>query len=94
MNYLKDLFIKSSVYVIELINSIPKDKLQHFFLGFIHLVVFSLFLNDYEAIAATALAAAFKEVIWDDVMQRGHPSRMDFLWGIFPCALYLIIKLI
>ena len=94
MNYLKDLFIKSSVYVIELINSIPKDKLQHFFLGFLHLVVFSLFLSDYEAIAATMLAAAFKEVIWDDVMQRGNPDRMDFLWGIFPCALYLIIKLI
>lgn len=94
MKKIKQIFIKTFVWCLELITSIPKDKLYHFFVGYVHLTLLSLFFSDFEAIAATVLAAAFKEVVWDDIMERGSPNRIDFVWGILPCAFYLIIKLI
>ena len=94
MEKIKQIFIKTFVWFLEAVTSIPKDKLYHFFVGYVHLVILSLFFSDFEAIAATVLLTAFKEVVWDDIMDRGNPDRIDFIWGILPCALYLIIKLI
>ena len=77
--------------MIEKLSNIKHDKLLHFFYGtllsFIGVALFGL-----DGLWLTIIVGAWKEWIYDK--KYGTPDLWDFLWTIFPAALFIILNYI
>lgn len=70
--------------------SIPSDKLAHFFSSSVLLTICLLFFNDWISMGIVVFSALFKEVVYDDFLNKGNPDVKDFLFSILPCGLYAL----
>jgi len=85
-NYILNLFTKA-LYIS---STIKKDKLAHFFAGSISLFLLLLFFNNLASISIVVIGAILKEIVWDDFLGKGNPEILDIVYGILPCAFYII----
>ena len=74
----------------EIITSIQKDKLLHFFVGSIILFLSLLFFNTFISVSIVFIIAALKEIVYDDFYGKGMPEVEDFVYTILPCLFQLI----
>jgi hypothetical protein len=74
----------------DIITSIKKDKLLHFFVGSCILFLSLLFFNTLISISIVVFIAAIKEIVYDDFFKKGTPEVEDFIYTILPCLFYLI----
>ena len=76
--------------LLQLVNGLEKDKLQHFFVGSVLLSTLLILFNPLISILITILIAAVKEVVWDGYLDRGVKDIYDFGYSVLPCLLYII----
>ena len=88
--YINSTDIKETMTNKDIITSIQKDKLLHFFVGSIILFLSLLFFNTLISISIVVLIAAIKEIVYDDFLKKGTPEVADFIYTILPCLFYLI----
>ena len=74
----------------DIITSIEKDKLLHFFIGSCILFLSLLFFSTLISISIVVFIAAIKEIVYDDFLKKGTPEVEDFIYTIMPCLFYLI----
>lgn len=84
------MVIKEMMKIKDIITSIQKDKLLHFFVGSIILNLSLLFFNTLFSVAIVVLIAAIKEIVYDDFFEKGTPEVEDFIYTIVPCLLHII----
>jgi hypothetical protein len=77
--------------ILLILNTIPVDKLLHFFVGFVLSVILIPFFN-WIGLLAVVLIAALKEVVYDKYLGKGKFEIADFIWTIVPAIIVLIIK--
>ena len=82
--------IKETMINKDIITSIKKDKLLHFFVGSCILFLSLLFFNTLISISIVVFVAAIKEIVYDDFLKKGTPEVEDFIYTILPCLFYLI----
>ncbi len=73
-----------------IITSIQKDKLLHFFVGSIILFLSLLLFSTLISISIVVFIAAIKEIVYDDFFEKGTPEVADFIYTILPCLLHII----
>lgn len=78
------------IKIIDLLNSIKKDKLLHFFVGNTILFLLLLFFNTLISISVVVILAVAKEIIYDGLLKKGTPENKDIIYTILPCVFYLI----
>ena len=78
------------IKIIDLLNTIKKDKLLHFFVGSIILFLSLLFFNTFISVSIVFIIAIAKEVIYDDFLEKGNSEMEDFFYTILPCLFQLI----
>lgn len=72
--------------ILALLNTIPVDKLLHFFVGFIFsVIVVPLF--DWVGVLIVIVVAASKELFFDYYLGKGKLELADFIWTIIPAVL-------
>jgi len=49
-----------------------------------------LFFNNLASISIVVIGAILKEIVWDDFLGKGNPEILDIVYGILPCAFYII----
>lgn len=84
------MVIKEMMKIKEIITSIQKDKLLHFFVGSIILFLSLLFFNTFISVSIVFIIAALKEIVYDDFYGKGMPEVEDFVYTILPCLFQLI----
>lgn len=84
------MVIKEMMKIKDIITSIQKDKLLHFFVGSIILFLSLLFFNTLFSVTIVVLVAAIKEIVYDDFFGKGTPEVEDFIYTIAPCLLHII----
>jgi len=82
--------IKETMINKDIITSIQKDKLLHFFVGSIILFLSLLFFNTLISISIVVFIAAIKEIVYDDFLKKGTPELADFIYTILPCLLHIV----
>ncbi len=82
--------IKETMINKDIITSIEKDKLLHFFIGSIILFLSLLFFNTLISISIVVFIAAIKEIVYDDFLKKGTPELADFIYTILPCLLHIV----
>ena len=78
--------------------SIPQDKKLHFALStFISIVCMGiadiLNISVWYGFFAVVLILAWKEIVYDKWMGKGTPEWMDFVAGLIPAVIILILEL-
>jgi hypothetical protein len=84
------MVIKEQMINKDIIKSIQKDKLLHFFVGSIILSLSLLFFNALISVSIVVVIAALKEIIYDDFLEKGTPEVEDFIYTIMPCLMHII----
>jgi len=84
------MVIKETMINKDIITSIQKDKLLHFFVGSCILFLSLLFFNTLISVSIVVVIAALKEIIYDDFLAKGTPEVEDFIYTIVPCLLHII----
>jgi hypothetical protein len=84
------MVIKEKMKIKDIITSIQKDKLLHFFVGSIILFLSLLIFNTLFSVTIVVLIAAIKEIVYDDFFGKGTPEVEDFIYTIAPCLLHII----
>ena len=82
--------IKETMTSKNIITSIKRDKLLHFFVGSIILFLSLLFFSTLISISIVVFIAAIKEIVYDDFLKKGTPEVADFIYTILPCLLHII----
>ena len=77
--------------ILAILNTIPVDKLLHFFVGFV-LSSILIPLFDWVGLIMVVFVAASKEVFFDHYLERGRFEVADFVWTIIPAVLVYAIK--
>lgn len=79
---------------------IPIDKQLHLYAGFVITLLVGWFLSVLNvpkmwivsiSFAMGVLAGALKELVWDKMLNRGHPELADFVFTCFGSLAMLII---
>lgn len=78
MKILKDMSI------FNILSNIPKDKLLHFFYGFLIMILLSLFLPKTIVVISLLLIAVAKEI--RDKFKNGSVELLDVLFTILPLS--------
>lgn len=84
------MVIKETMINKDIITSIQKDKLLHFFVGSCILFLSLLFFNTLISVSIVVVIAALKEIIYDDFLEKGTPEVEDFIYTIVPCLMHII----
>jgi type IV secretory pathway TrbL component len=84
------MVIKETMINKDIITSIQKDKLLHFFVGSCILFLSLLFFNTLISVSIVVIIAALKEIIYDDFLEKGTPEVEDFIYTIVPCLMHII----
>jgi len=79
--------------------NIPQDKKLHFALStFISIVCMGaadiINISVWWGFFAVVLIIASKELIWDWALGKGTPEWMDFIYGLVPAVIILILELL
>jgi len=79
--------------------NIPQDKKLHFALStFISIVCMGaadiINISVWYGFFAVVLIIASKELIWDWALGKGTPEWMDFVYGLVPAVIILILELL
>ena len=79
--------------------NIPQDKKLHFALStFISIVCMGaadiINISVWYGFFAVVLIIASKELIWDWALGKGTPEWMDFIYGLVPAVIILILELL
>jgi len=79
--------------------NIPQDKKLHFALStFISIVCMGaadiINISVWWGFFAVVLIIASKELIWDWALGKGTPEWMDFVYGLVPAVIILILELL
>ncbi len=74
----------------KLLSNIPNDKLLHFFYGSI-ISFISVFFIGINGLWITVVIAFLKEILYDDIMNKGTVDFYDFVFTCIPCLMYLIL---
>ena len=79
--------------------NIPQDKKLHFALStFISIVCMGaadiINISVWYGFFAVVLILASKELIWDWALGKGTPEWMDFIYGLVPAVIILILELL
>ena len=79
--------------------NIPQDKKLHFALStFISIVCIGAAditnISVWWGFLAVVLILASKEIIWDWALDKGTPEWMDFIAGLIPAVIILILQLL
>ena len=88
--HINSMVIKETMTSKNIITSIQKDKLLHFFVGSIILFLSLLFFNTLISISIVVFIAAIKEIVYDDFLKKGTPELADFIYTILPCFLHIV----
>ena len=83
----KEIFRRVKVYLLK----IPKDKKEHFAVGFIMAITLIPAFGYIGALIGVFIAGA-KEVVYDWLMKKGTPEWWDFIATIIPIILISLIK--
>ena len=78
--------------------NIPQDKKLHFAIStFISIVLMGIAditnISVWYGFFAVVLILAWKEIIWDYALGKGTPEWMDFVAGLIPAVIILILEL-
>lgn len=78
---------------------IAQDKKLHFVVStFISIVIIGiadiLNISVWLGFSLVVLILALKEIVYDKLMGKGTPEWMDFVYGLIPAVLILILALI
>jgi len=78
MLYICFMDIKEVMKTKDIITTIEKDKLLHFFVGSCILFLSLLFFNTLISISIVVFIAAIKEIVYDDFLKKGTLEVEDF----------------
>jgi len=70
---------------------IAQDKKDHF-VGSLYMSVILIPIFNLWGFFSVVLILAGKELIWDKLLKKGTAEWMDFVWGLIPAVVVLIIK--
>jgi len=77
--------------ILAILNTIPVDKLLHFFVGFV-LSVILVPLFDWIGVLLVVIVAAAKEIFFDHYLERGKFEVADFIWTVLPAIVLYAFK--
>ena len=80
-------------------SKIPQDKKLHFTISTCISIVFMGIaditnISVWYGFLAVVLILASKELIWDYALGKGTPEWMDFIYGLVPAIIILILELL
>lgn len=71
---------------------IAKDKLEHFFYGFLLFELLTIFFDGHVSLLIVFFIAIAKEFLIDKVIRKKTPDLFDFVFTIMPGSIILIIQ--
>jgi hypothetical protein len=70
---------------------IPKDKKLHILAGLALSLLMGLSFCPLTDLAAAAVVGAFKEIVWDWLLEKGTPELLDFVATVLGGVLGAVI---